>query len=298
MKEHPDANDTLRAEGVEALRERHDRARRTSNGPGEADTGGWRFHGDEDPAPTAWLIKNILPETGAGLIAGQWGTYKTTVALDLSVSVMTGTPFAERFAVKRRGGVAYLALEGIGGLPSRLTRDRAQRADAREALPFVYRSDCPALSAAGRARQAHRHGRGRRQGMRDRFDIPTVLVFVDTVVTAAGYSKIRRRQRRGNRAAHHVGAVGTVAAHRRAGGRDRPFRQGHRDRHARLVGEGRPRRRGAGAAGRPASSTAPSPTPGWRCASCATATAGSNYRSRRRPWRSAPMPTATRSPGW
>jgi len=126
-------------------RRRHDQARRTGNGPGETDTG-WRFHRDEDAAPTAWLIKNILPETGAGLIAGQWGTYKTTLALDLSVSVMTGTPFAQRFAVKRRGGVAYLALEGIGGLPSRLTAIARQRGCA-QALPFAYRPDCPALTA-------------------------------------------------------------------------------------------------------------------------------------------------------
>ena len=28
------------------------------------------------------------PTTGAGLISGQWGSYKTTVALDIAVSVM------------------------------------------------------------------------------------------------------------------------------------------------------------------------------------------------------------------
>jgi AAA domain len=159
----------------------------TSNGPGKADTG-WRFHGDEDAAPTAWLIKNILPETGAGLISGQWGTYKTTVALDLSVSVMTGTPFAQRFAVKRRGGVAYLALEGIGGLPSRLTAI-ARRRGCAEALPFVYRPDCPALAAPHALAKLTTMVEAAATGLRDRFNIETVLVFVDTVVTAAGYAK-------------------------------------------------------------------------------------------------------------
>jgi hypothetical protein len=62
---------------------------------------------------------------------------------------MTGTPFAQRFEVKRRGGVAYLALEGIGGLPSRLTAIARQRGCA-QALPFAYRPDCPALTAYGK----------------------------------------------------------------------------------------------------------------------------------------------------
>jgi hypothetical protein len=41
---------------------------------------GWRYHGEAPPEPTAWLIKNVLPQAGAGLISGQWGSYKTTVA--------------------------------------------------------------------------------------------------------------------------------------------------------------------------------------------------------------------------
>jgi RecA-family ATPase len=108
---------------------------------------GWRFHCAEEPPPTAWLIKGILPETGAALISGQWGTYKTTVALDLSVSVMTGTSFAGRYRIKRPGGVAYFALEGIGGLASRLTVI-ARTHGHTQRLPFVYRSDCAALTAA------------------------------------------------------------------------------------------------------------------------------------------------------
>jgi hypothetical protein len=34
---------------------------------------GWRYHGEAPPEPTAWLIKNVLPQAGAGLISGQWG---------------------------------------------------------------------------------------------------------------------------------------------------------------------------------------------------------------------------------
>ena len=68
------------------------------------------------PAPLRWLVKGILPETGAALVAGQWGTFKTTVALDVSVCVMADLPFAGQYRVKRRGAVLYIALEGEGML--------------------------------------------------------------------------------------------------------------------------------------------------------------------------------------
>jgi hypothetical protein len=57
---------------------------------------GWQFHDNEPSPPTPWPIKNLLPETGAGLMSGQWGTFKTTTALDLAVSVMASPPFARR----------------------------------------------------------------------------------------------------------------------------------------------------------------------------------------------------------
>ena len=59
-------------------------------------------------------------------MAGVWGAYKTTIALDLSVSVMAGLPFADQFRVKRPGAVLYIALEGASMLPSRLSAIAAQ----------------------------------------------------------------------------------------------------------------------------------------------------------------------------
>ncbi|MFZ2079603.1 MAG: AAA family ATPase, partial [Xanthobacteraceae bacterium] len=56
----------------------------------------WKYHAGEAPVPPRWLIKGILPETGAAIMSGQWGTFKTTVALDISVCVMAGLPFARR----------------------------------------------------------------------------------------------------------------------------------------------------------------------------------------------------------
>jgi hypothetical protein len=149
---------------------------------------GWRFHDQTPPAPTPWLIKNLLPETGAGLISGQWGLYKSTAALDLSVSVMTGTPFANRFIVKRQGGVAYFAVEGSTGLQSRLDTAASER-DITNTLPFAWRADCPPLMAADALVQLTRMAKEAEQEIKRRFGVPLVLIFVDTIIAAAGYAK-------------------------------------------------------------------------------------------------------------
>jgi AAA domain len=113
----------------------------------------WHYHDEKPAAPTAWLIKNILPETGSGLVSGQWGTYKTTAALDISHSIMTATLFAGRFVVRRPGGVIYFAPEGAGGLKSRLNAIAKERGTTGSLL-FAWRSDCPPADGAWRARQA------------------------------------------------------------------------------------------------------------------------------------------------
>jgi hypothetical protein len=73
------------------------------------DSNSWRYHTEATPAPQHWLIKGILPESGTAIMSGQWGTFKTTVALDMSVCIMADLPFADRYCVKRRGAVLYLA---------------------------------------------------------------------------------------------------------------------------------------------------------------------------------------------
>ena len=148
----------------------------------------WKYHTGAAPAPLRWLIKSILPETGAALVAGQWGTFKTTVALDVSVSMMAELPFAGRYRVKRRGAVLYIALEGESMLSARLAAIAAHRGVSGP-LPFAWRGDCPPLSnnnattelcviADEAAAELHRN-----------FGLPVVLIWIDTVITAAGYSE-------------------------------------------------------------------------------------------------------------
>jgi AAA domain len=160
----------------------------TEEAPQNGNDTGWHFHQNDDPKPLSWLIKNILPEIGTVLMSGQWGTYKTTVALDIATSIMTAIPFANRFTVKRRGGVAYFALEGIHGLPSRLTAI-AREHGVTGALPFLYRPDCPPLTAGKTLDELTRMVEQVAKNVREKFNVPIVLIIVDTVVTAAGYSK-------------------------------------------------------------------------------------------------------------
>jgi hypothetical protein len=131
MTDEPDINDTLRREGIDAVLRRHDHAQKFNGGPHPSPkkTHGtlekpaatpWKYYTGEPSTPLRWLIKSILPETGTVLISGQWGTFKTTVALEISVSVMGAHLFAGRYRVKRRGAVLFIALEGAGALAARL----------------------------------------------------------------------------------------------------------------------------------------------------------------------------------
>lgn len=146
----------------------------------------WRIHGVTPEAPARWCVKNVLPETGIGILSGQWGTFKTTIALDLSLAVMTGTMFAGRYRIKRAGAVAYFALEGASMLGTRLTALAAGRGFL-EPLPFTWCDTCPSLTSPNADNEivaALRQGEIER-----RFEKPLALIWVDTIATAAGYDK-------------------------------------------------------------------------------------------------------------
>jgi hypothetical protein len=146
----------------------------------------WQYHTGEAVAPPRWLVKHILPEKGAAVVAGQWGTFKTTIALDLSVCVMGNLAFADRYPIKRPGAVLYLALEGAGMLPARLSAIAAHRGVSGP-LPFAWRDDCPPLSDqdavdvfCGIASEAA-------MGLKRKFDQPVAMIWIDTLITAAGF---------------------------------------------------------------------------------------------------------------
>jgi hypothetical protein len=146
---------------------------------------GWTFHGTAPQTQPRWTIKGLIPESGVSIFPGQWGMFKTTLALDFSVSVMTGLPFAGRYKVKRAGAVAYFALEGAGVIGARLSAIARHRGIITP-LPFAWRDACPPLTADNAAEDICKllH----QAEIEQRFQLPLALIWVDTMIAAAGYA--------------------------------------------------------------------------------------------------------------
>jgi hypothetical protein len=154
-------------------------------------------HGDVPAEPMRWLIRNRLPETGAGLLSGQWGMYKTFIELDASAHVMLGWNWTgER--VHRQGGVLLLAPEGANSIPLRMAAlvehkialHKGKLPFDPKRLPFEWTNSCPPLLGIGKAdplpaliaTAAAAEERFQRE-----FGLPLVLIWIDTMATAAGW---------------------------------------------------------------------------------------------------------------
>jgi hypothetical protein len=161
------------------------------------------WHGDSDSfLDRRWLIRDLVPEVGKGLLPGQWGTGKTFVALDQSASVMTGQPFAGH-EVDRRGGVLFVAPEGAYEIPIRLqgiVEGKLRRAalaqslpddDVRlnlERLPIAWTDECPRLLDGGAVKKLVATANVAAEHLRQRFGLPLALIIIDTVAAAAGFN--------------------------------------------------------------------------------------------------------------
>jgi hypothetical protein len=149
---------------------------------------GW-WHGDVDvELRRKYLVKKLIPETGTGLLPGQWGTYKTFVALDLAGAVMTDTTFAGH-AVKRRGGVLFIAVEGREEIPIRLEALNQVKCGHAARLPFFCLDDIPRLLERGAADKIAANANAVAAEMQQRFDLPLALIIFDTIAAGAGYAK-------------------------------------------------------------------------------------------------------------
>ena len=153
----------------------------------KAKPSGWNYFDSTEIRPQHWLVKQLLPETGVGIVSGQWGSFKTTAALDLSVAVMTGQAFAGQYRIKRQGAVLYFATEGAGTLQSRLSAIARHRG-APEKLPFAWRGDCPLLTDKGAGPSIVKHIDEAAVHFEHAYGVPIVLIWVDTYITAAGLS--------------------------------------------------------------------------------------------------------------
>ncbi|GEO17431.1 AAA family ATPase [Microvirga aerophila] len=159
-----------------------------------------QWHGDADPnEDRAWLIRDLIPETGKGLMSGQWGSGKTFGALDLSASVMTMEAFAGR-RVNRQGGVLFIAPEGAYEIPIRLrgivegklqgltflhTGTDAKPIDPGR-LPIAWIDECPPLVGKDSVEILTLTAQAAAERMEETFGLPLALIVVDTVAASAG----------------------------------------------------------------------------------------------------------------
>ena len=134
-----------------------------------------------------WLVDKMLPQAGVGLIAGQWGLFKTFCACDLSAAVMRGGQFIG-FPIARPGGVLLLATEGQSEVNVRMSAAwQAHGGNGRP--PFVWVNKAPPLLAEHAAdilTAMIKHAKAKLQ--RDH-GVGLSLVLIDALGKAAGYAK-------------------------------------------------------------------------------------------------------------
>jgi hypothetical protein len=149
------------------------------------------WHGEALPLPVAWLVKGLLQKVGVALLSGQWGLYKSFIAIHLAGCVMTGKNFID-YPVRRSGGVLFIAKEGMEGLPLRLAvmAEHTLNHPSGELLPFTWddppldllkygvKHGTPSLIALAQEANAE---------MQQRFGCPLVMIVIDTVAAAAGF---------------------------------------------------------------------------------------------------------------
>jgi AAA domain len=158
------------------------------------------WHGDVAlRSSRPWTVQETIPEVGAGLLAGQWGTYKTFTAMDLACAVMSGTPIFGS-EVDRRGGVLLYAAEGENEVQIRIQASIDNRCpELTKAAPFTWLTsenftlnllDSRSVEAfIARAQQIDAE-------MKKRFRLPLALVMIDTLVATAGLLNLEMRTTR------------------------------------------------------------------------------------------------------
>jgi AAA domain len=102
------------------------------------------------------------------------------------MAVITGTEFI-RFPVRRRGGVLFIACEGRSEVAIRI--NAATSRHGLEKAAFCWTDTCPRLLDPNAAKILTAMVAHAAQGMREKFDLPVVLVIIDTAGRAAGYTK-------------------------------------------------------------------------------------------------------------
>jgi AAA domain len=145
------------------------------------------WYGDEPPPPPAYLVRNMLPETGVGILGGQTTLGKTFIGADLAGAVMTKGVFAGE-PVLRRGGVLWFAAEGEKDIEARIRAAVESKFKGSGPQPFARQAEgVPLLTAPDALQKLTAHAEEARGHMQAAFGLPLALIVVDTVSAAAGF---------------------------------------------------------------------------------------------------------------
>jgi len=145
-------------------------------------------HGDADPRPLKdWLIKRLIPAAGHGLLSGQWGAYKTFMALDLAGALMTGQPFLG-LTVKRQCGVLFLAAEGADEMRLRIEAVVRNKCGNMQRAPFRWYETVPTLLQPGAVDKLVAMAQQADDSLQAEFGLPLGLILIDTIAASAGYN--------------------------------------------------------------------------------------------------------------
>jgi hypothetical protein len=188
-----DINNTMRSEGVDGVLRRHDNARKFSAAPADNTTHrqgkalSFRQHRDGNANAPRYLIKKLLPETGTALLSGQWGSFKTFVAVAVSAAVATGDAFIGH-SIKRRGAVLFFAMEGAGDLSSRI--DAFSIAEhGNDRLPIFYTDHEIELLDPLSVDDIIVTVSLVDEKAKELYKLPLALIVIDTLTAAAGYAR-------------------------------------------------------------------------------------------------------------
>ena len=139
-KAHPDTNDTMRQEGPDALRARHDRSRKYQSGNGQNTEGGIvgprikliAFDEIKLTTERRYLVKGLVPRVGLCVAWGPPKCGKSFWAFDLAMHVALGLGISR--SARSSWSVVYCAFEGAQGFAARIVAFR-QRFLARRRGP-------------------------------------------------------------------------------------------------------------------------------------------------------------------
>ena len=146
--------------------------------------------GDTDiHADKKWVIKEVMPEVGHGLLGGQTGIGKSFILVDIAVRVATEQPFLNR-KIKRRSGTFIIAAEG-GDEEMRKRVHAAALAVGKNSteLPIRWCTDAPPLRRPGALDMWIAMAEKARDQLQQAHDVDLGLIGVDTLSAAAGFEK-------------------------------------------------------------------------------------------------------------